>query len=68
VTSSPQGEAAAHDALVGRISHRLRIRWRADVSPGWRAMLGARTLRIEAAVDRDQKRRWLHLDCTEEIR
>jgi len=68
VISAGQGRDASLGGAASRISHRLRIRWRSDVTPGWRARLGERTLRIEAAVDRDGARRWLHLDCVEEIR
>lgn len=68
VTSSGRGADASFDGLASRIGHRLRLRWRGDVAPGWRARLGERVLRIESALDQDGARRWLHLDCVEEVR
>ncbi len=68
VISAGLGERASFDSVAGRVSHRLRVRWRSDLAPGWRARIGERVLRIESAVDRDAARRWLHLDCIEEVR
>ena len=42
-----------------------QIRWRADVTSQMRLVLGARTLRIEAAFDPDGRRRFLSCRCEE---
>lgn len=68
IASSPAGDLAAQDDLIARVAHRVRLRWRSDVLPGWRLKLGERVFRVVAAVDRDGARRWLHLDCEEERR
>lgn len=68
IRSSASGEEIASDDFAARVSHELRLRWRDDVRPGWRVLHGGRELRVRAAVDRDGARRWLHLECEEELR
>jgi len=68
VTAAAAGEITATDDVASRVRHVLRIRWRADVRAGWRAVLDGRALRIRASVDRDGAKHWLVLDAEEEAR
>lgn len=68
VRASGAAEDVVGDALGARVSHELRIRWRDDVRPGWRVGFDGRRLRVRAVLDRDGRRRWLHLECEEELR
>lgn len=60
------GEAAfvAHRP-ESAISHRIVIRWRADITAALRLRLGARVFVINAATDPDGRRRFLRLQCDE---
>ena len=68
VRSSAGTEQDEGDDLVRRVGHQLRLRWRDDVVPGWRVVLEGRVLRVRSAVDRNGRKRWLDLECEEEIR
>jgi SPP1 family predicted phage head-tail adaptor len=68
VASSPAGESESADDLASRVRHEVELRWRSDVRPGWRVVLGGKTLRVRAVVDPDQGRRLLVLECEEEVR
>jgi SPP1 family predicted phage head-tail adaptor len=68
IRSAATSESAAGDDLTARTAHELRLRWRDDVRPGWRVIHESRALRIRSAIDRDGAKRWLHLDCEEELR
>lgn len=46
---------------------RLRIRFRDDVTEELRLVVGARVLGIDRVEDPDGRRRWLDLDCTENV-
>lgn len=48
------------------LSHRIRIRAPADVTPGDRLRLGARLLAVEAVSDALGEGRWLVCRCREE--
>jgi SPP1 family predicted phage head-tail adaptor len=65
--SAGRGERVVADALSPRVSQALRIRWRDDIRPGWRVTLYGKPLRVLAVVDRDGRRRWLHLECEEQL-
>lgn len=65
--SAGRAERVVADALSSRVSHTMRIRWRDDVRPGWRVTVNDRPLRVLAVVDRDGRRRWLHLSCEEQL-
>ncbi|MGD9866730.1 MAG: phage head closure protein [Hyphomicrobiales bacterium] len=58
-------EAVAAGRLSGNVTHRARIRHRADVEPEMRFALGARVLAIVSATDPDGRRRWLDCHCEE---
>lgn len=47
------------------ITHRVLIRWRPDVTGAMRLRLGDRFLSIHAAIDWDERRRFLLLQCEE---
>ena len=51
--------------MVGRVSHRIVIRYRAGVAPAMRFVCAGRTFDIIAAIDRDGRRRWLECQCQE---
>jgi SPP1 family predicted phage head-tail adaptor len=68
IVSSRASEGEEADDLVSRVSHAVRMRWRSDVGAGWRLVFDGRYLRVRAAVDPDGAKRWLDLDCEEEIR
>lgn len=61
-------EAEIGGGTGGRVSHRLEIRFRADVDAGVRARLGTRIFRILAAHDLDETRRRLVIRAEEEPR
>jgi SPP1 family predicted phage head-tail adaptor len=54
------------DALRTRVTHRVMLRWRDDVTPGMRLVHRGRVFRIRAVVDPDERRAMLRLDCEEE--
>lgn len=65
--SSPGAdETQARGASVTVLRHRLRIRRRDDVAPGWRASWEGREARVVAVRDLNAGGRWLTLDCEEE--
>ncbi|MCG8442228.1 MAG: phage head closure protein [Caulobacterales bacterium] len=68
IASAAGGEEAELDDLTARVTHTMRIRWRADVRAGWRVEMAPRAFRVRGAVDRSGGRRWLELDCEEEVR
>lgn len=45
----------------------VRIRWRSDVSPRMRLVVGARALDVESVEDPDGRRRVLRLLCREVV-
>lgn len=58
-------ELERSDGLAARATHRVTLRYRADVSPDMRIILGARTFEIRAALDVDGRKRWLQCHCEE---
>ena len=54
------------DRLGGRITHRVTIRWRADVTGGMRIRHRGRILAIDTVVDPDERRRYLQIAAREE--
>jgi SPP1 family predicted phage head-tail adaptor len=56
----------AADRLSTRVTHRIRIRFRADIEGGLRIVYRGRVLRIAAWRDPDDQRRFLVLDAAEE--
>jgi|GEM_PF-410369 len=47
------------------ITHRITIRHRSDVKSVMRVLYGGRLFGIESALDPDERRRWLVLECEE---
>lgn len=60
-------EAVEADRLVGHVSHEIWIRWRAGVVPGMRFVFGPRLFDIRAALDVNERRRWLRCLAEEKI-
>jgi SPP1 family predicted phage head-tail adaptor len=60
-------EIVAADGLGGRITHEVRLRWRADVTPAHRLRLGTRLFDIRSIIDEGELRRWLVLRCEERV-
>lgn len=58
-------ERELSDGLAARTSHRVTLRYRADVSPDARLVAGARIFEIRAALDVDGRKRWLQCHCEE---
>jgi SPP1 family predicted phage head-tail adaptor len=59
-------ETANSDRLATRITHRVTIRFRADIDGGMRIRHRGRLLRIASLRDPDERRRFLVLDAVEE--
>ena len=59
-------ERRVGDHLIAAVSHRLILRWRSDVTGGMRATHRGRNFRIVAAIDPDERRRFLVAEATEE--
>ncbi len=53
--------------LEDRVTHRVRIRYRDDVTAQQRLVIGSRVFNIRAVIDRDGRRRWLELLCEEGV-
>ena len=53
--------------VQARVDHRIRIRYRADVTPKMRVLLGSRAFNIQAVIEPESRRRELHLMCKEAI-
>ena len=58
-------EAVESGRLAGRVSHTVTFRYRAGVTPAMRFRLGPRVFHILAAIDEDERRRWLRCLCEE---
>ena len=52
-------EREVSDQLAGNISHEIWIRYRAGVNPSMRFRSGARVFEVRAAIDADERRRFL---------
>ena len=55
------------DQQVATVTHRVKIRYRSDVTPLNRIVHGDRLLDIESAVDPDGRRRELIMMCREVV-
>jgi SPP1 family predicted phage head-tail adaptor len=60
---------ATRDLVAGRdearVTHRVVLRWRGDVTAAMRFRLDDRILEIRSLVDVDEERRWLSCLCEE---
>jgi len=54
-------------AEVATVNHSVTIRFRSDIRRGDRLVKGGRTLFVRALRDPDESRRFLLLDCEEEV-
>nr|WP_244314315.1 phage head closure protein [Pannonibacter sp. XCT-53] len=61
-----QGEAVAAGRLDGGATHRMTLRFRADITGGWRVTAEGHSFRVLAARDRDGRRRQIELMLEEE--
>lgn len=53
------------EQLAGRLTHRVRCRFRGDVRPAMRFRHGTRLLEIVAITDQDERHRFLDCLCRE---
>jgi SPP1 family predicted phage head-tail adaptor len=60
------GERFAADRLATRVTHRITLRFRADVEGGMRIRHRGRVFAVVAWRDPDETRRFIVLDATEE--
>ena len=69
VRMQPGGESwtSGADQSVARLTHRVRLRYRSDVTPLNRVQWNGRILDIESAVDPDGRSRELLLICAEVV-
>ena len=65
IETTAGSERMAIAQQVATCSHRVRIRYRADVTAGWRLMYGSRILDINAAIDEGERHESLLLLCME---
>lgn len=61
------GEALQAMRLQARVTHRVRLRWRDDVTAAMRLVWGTRVLNIRAVINPDERRRYLELLCEEGV-
>lgn len=55
------------DGLAGRVSHKVLLRYRADILPEMRIVFGSRRLDIRSVLDVDARRSWLQCLCEEQL-
>lgn len=55
------------EAEIATVTHAITLRHRADLLRGWRLIKGARIFTIRAWRDPDESRRFLLVDCAEEL-
>jgi SPP1 family predicted phage head-tail adaptor len=65
ITPTSGTEAVDADALTGRVSHEIVLRYRPDVAPVMRLRSATRLFEIAAVIDVDERRRWLKCLCVE---
>jgi len=65
IEPSGGGEGVDSGRLAGRVSHTVSLRYRAEVIPAMRFRQGTRLFHILAAINEDERRRWLRCLCEE---
>lgn len=60
-------EFFAAQQITAELSVRIRIRYRSDVKPAWRAVWGAHTYDIQDVIDVDGRHTELQLMCREVV-
>jgi SPP1 family predicted phage head-tail adaptor len=58
-------EMVSADAVAGRVTHEVRLRFRGGVRPEMRFTIGSRMLEIRAVLDEGERHRWLVCLCEE---
>ena len=53
--------------IEDRLSHRIVIRYRPGITPAMRVRFGSRVFNIRAAIDREERGRFLELLCEEGV-
>ena len=53
--------------LQSPVTHRVTLRYRGDVRAGMRLVAGARAFNIRAAINLEERGRWLELLCEEGV-
>lgn len=53
--------------LQSPVTHRVTLRYRADVTAGMRLTVAGRAFNIRAAINLDERGRWLELLCEEGV-
>jgi len=67
VTPLGGGEQLRAMQLEDRVSHRIRMRYRTDVTPQHRFRLGTRTFNIRSVMNESERDRWLTILAEEGI-
>lgn len=65
IISGGGNESSRAGQLSSVVTHRITLRWRADITPEMRVVFGTRVFAIRAIIERDGKRRSIEL-LTEE--
>jgi SPP1 family predicted phage head-tail adaptor len=65
ITPASSGDRFVADRQEETVTHRILIRWRADVQSGVRFRLGVRTFLVRSVVDPDERQRVLICRCEE---
>jgi len=65
ITPTGGTEAVDADALAGRVSHEIVLRYRSGVVPAMRLRNSTRLFEIAAVIDVDERRHWLKCLCVE---
>ena len=60
------GEEVSAGRITGTATHRMKLRFRSDVTGGWKVTADSRSFRVLAASDRDGRRRMIELTLEEE--
>lgn len=60
-------EIAIADGMAARITHRVLMRYRADVGAQNRFVVGSRILELRAVLDLEGRQRWLQCLCEERL-
>ncbi len=53
--------------MVAQVDHRIRIRYRAGITPAMRLVWGSRTFDIQAVIEPETRQRELQLMCREVV-
>ena len=65
ITPLNAGEVFRADHFEGDVTHRIRLRYRAGITPKMRVIYGSRTFDIRSVLNVDERNRELELAVTE---